>query len=163
LRSLFVAEAVHCLILVRSGAREDCVFALRRAGVLTLSLVIEESCVSVRIRMTMCGRKHRPFFRVCVIDRQKAREGRSIEEVGTYDPMVKDKSQRVKLDLDRINYWISVGAQPSDRVATLIKKVKLNRFGEAAPAPAYVKPKDLPVAAAADGASEGGEAAPAAE
>jgi len=112
--------------------------------------------VAVCIRMKMMGRKHRPFFRICVIDKQKARDGRHIEEVGTYDPMVKDKSQRVKLDLERVDYWMSVGALPSDRVATLIKKIKTNRFGTAAPAPALTPPK-APPAPAAEGA-EGGEA-----
>lgn len=112
--------------------------------------------MSVRIRMKMMGRKHRPFFRICVIDRRKAREGKHIEEVGTYDPMVHDKAKRVTLNLERIDYWISVGAQPSDQVRTLIKKVKTNRFGAAKPAPEAVKPKDLPVAAEA--APEGSEA-----
>jgi small subunit ribosomal protein S16 len=118
--------------------------------------------VSVRIRMKMTGRKHQPFFRICVIDRQKARDGLPIEEVGTYDPMVKVKSERVKLNLERINYWISVGALPSDRVATLLKKVKLNRFGSAKPAPDRLTPKALPAAetsaesAPADGADSGG-------
>ena len=115
--------------------------------------------MSVRIRMKMTGRKHQPFFRICIIDRQKARDGLPIEEVGTYDPMVKDKSARVKLNLERIEYWISVGALPSDRVATLIKKVKNNKFGAARPAPARVAPKALPTPEAP--AAEGGEAAPA--
>jgi len=101
--------------------------------------------VSVRIRMKMTGRKHRPFFRICVIDRQKARDGLPIEELGTYDPMVKVKAERVKVNLDRIAYWISVGATPSDRVATLLKKIKNNDFGSAMPAPAKVAPKELPV------------------
>ncbi len=119
--------------------------------------------MSVRIRMKMTGRKHRPFFRICVIDRQKARDGLPIEELGTYDPMVKEKSQRVKVNLDRIAYWMSVGATPSDRVATLLKKIKSNDFGQSRPAPAKVAPKELPVAAEApaaeEGAQEGGEAA----
>jgi small subunit ribosomal protein S16 len=110
--------------------------------------------------MKMTGRKHQPFFRICIIDRQKARDGLPIEEVGTYDPVVKVKSQRVKLNLERIEYWLSKGATPSDRVATLLKKVKLNRFGEAKPAPERVKPKELPVVAEAP--AEGGEAAEAA-
>ncbi len=97
--------------------------------------------MSVRIRMKMMGRKHRPFFRICVIDRRKARDGKHIEEVGTYDPMVKVKSERVKLNLERIEHWISVGATPSDRVATLIKKLKANRFGTAAPPPDMLTPK----------------------
>ena len=117
--------------------------------------------MSVRIRMKMMGRKHRPFFRVCVIDRRKAREGKEIEEVGTYEPMVTDKSARVKLNLERIEYWMSVGALPSDRVATLIKKIKGNKFGVAAAPPEAVAPKALPAAAAEEGEAapaEGGEA-----
>lgn len=95
--------------------------------------------------MKMIGRKHRPFFRICVIDRRKARDGLPIEELGTYDPMVADKSQRVRLNLERVDYWLSVGALPSDRVATLIKKLKEGRFGAPKPPPARVAPKPLPV------------------
>jgi small subunit ribosomal protein S16 len=112
--------------------------------------------VSVRIRMKMTGRKHQPFFRICIIDRQKSRDGLPIEEVGTYDPMIKDKANRVKVKMDRIEYWLSVGATPSDRVATLLKKIKNNDFGTAAPAPERQKPKELPTPAAPEG-----EAAPA--
>ena len=101
--------------------------------------------MAVRIRMKRMGRKHRPFYRVCVIDGQKAREGRAIEEVGTYDPMVHNKSERVKLNLERIEYWISVGAQPSHNVATMIKKIKTGRFGEAMAPPPMLEPKPLPV------------------
>ena len=100
--------------------------------------------MSVRIRMKMTGRKHQPFFRICIIDRQKSRDGLPIEEVGTYDPMVKVKSERVKVNMERIDYWISVGATPSDRVATLLKKIKNNDFGQAAPAPEKAKPKEKP-------------------
>ena len=105
--------------------------------------------MSVRIRMTRMGRKHRPFYRIVVIDRQKAREGKAIEEVGHYDPMIKDKSARVKLNMERIEYWQSVGALPSDRVATLIKKVKTNRWTEQKTAPVLTvqKPPPAPVEA----------------
>ncbi len=72
--------------------------------------------------MTMLGRKHRPFYRIVAIDGRQPRDGRIIEELGTYDPMIKDKAQRVKLRPDRIKYWISVGAQPSDKCQTLFKK-----------------------------------------
>lgn len=116
--------------------------------------------MSVRIRMKMLGRKHQHFFRVCVIDRHKNREGVPIEEVGTYDPRVKDKAARVKLNLERIEYWLSVGAQPSEHVAALIKKVKTNRFGVAKEPPPPTAPKPLPVPAEPE-AGEGGEAAPA--
>ena len=115
--------------------------------------------MSVRIRMTRMGRKHRPFYRIVVIDRQKAREGKTIEEVGHYDPMVKDKAARVKLNMERIEYWQSVGAQPSDRVATLIKKVKTNRWGEQKAAPPLTPQKAPKAPAPAAEASE----APAAE
>ncbi len=86
--------------------------------------------MAVRIRMKKMGRKHRPFYRICVIDSQKAREGKPIEEIGTYDPMVREKSQRVTLDMARVDHWVSVGAQPSERVATLIRKIKENDWGK---------------------------------
>ena len=118
--------------------------------------------MSVRIRMTRLGRKHRPFYRIVVIDRQKAREGKAIEEVGHYDPMVKDKSARVKLNMERIDYWKSVGALPSDRVATLIKKVKTNSWGaQKAPPPLTQQKAPVAPAAAAEASeapAEGGEA-----
>ncbi len=119
--------------------------------------------MSVRIRMTRIGRKHRPFYRIVVIDRQKAREGKAIEEVGHYDPMLRDKAARVKLNLERIAYWQSVGALPSDRVATLIKKVKTNRFGAEKGAPPLTPQKAppapvAPVAEATEAPAEGGEA-----
>lgn len=72
--------------------------------------------------MKKMGRKHRPFFRICAIDKRAPRDGRVIEELGYYDPMCKEKDARAVLKSDRIDYWISVGAQPSHRCATLIKK-----------------------------------------
>ena len=82
--------------------------------------------MTVRIRMKKMGRTHRPFFRVCAMDKRSPRDGRVIEELGTYDPMCPETDARVTLKADRIDYWISVGAQPSDRVATLIKKYGTN-------------------------------------
>ncbi len=70
----------------------------------------------------MMGRRHRPFFRVCVTDARTPRDGRVIEEVGYYDPMVPETDARAVLNNERIDYWVSVGAQLSDRVATLVKK-----------------------------------------
>ena len=100
--------------------------------------------MAVRIRMKRLGRKHRPFYRIAVMDSRSARNSKSIEDVGTYDPMVRDKSQRVTLDMDRIDYWMSVGAKPSDNVAVLIKKVKTNTFGEVKAAPPLTPPKAPP-------------------
>jgi small subunit ribosomal protein S16 len=72
--------------------------------------------------MKKMGRTHRPYFRVVAMDKRSPRDGRVIEELGTYDPMCPETDARVTLKADRIDYWISVGAQPSDKVATLIKK-----------------------------------------
>ncbi len=87
--------------------------------------------MAVCIRMKMLGRKHRPYFRIVAIDRRQPRNGRIIEELGSYDPMIRNTDDRVKLKPDRIKYWISVGAQPSERVATLLKKY-MKKFEEAA-------------------------------
>ena len=114
--------------------------------------------------MKRMGRRHRPFFRICVMDSRKPRDGRAIEEVGHYDPMVQDKSNRVSLKLDRIDYWLSVGAQPSNNVATLIKKVKTDTFGHAAPPPPMTPPKEPepPAASEDQAAAEGDTETPAA-
>lgn len=98
--------------------------------------------MAVRIRMKKIGRKHRPFYRICVMDSRVHREGKAIEEVGWYDTSVADKSKRVSVKLDRVDYWLSVGASMSDRVATLVKKVKTNRFGVAAAPPPMQAPKE---------------------
>src|ERR1041385_2299987 len=76
--------------------------------------------------MKMMGRKHRPFFRICAIDGRSPRDGRVLEELGTYDPMVSETDARALLKSERINYWLGVGAQPSDRVRVLIKKYGIN-------------------------------------
>jgi len=68
------------------------------------------------------GRRHRPFFRVCVTDARTPRDGRVIEEVGYYDPMVPETDARAVLKNERIDYWVSVGAQMTDKVAVLVKK-----------------------------------------
>jgi len=72
--------------------------------------------------MKQLGRKHRHYFRIVAIDGRQPRDGRVIEELGSYDPHVKVKEDRVTLVPSRIKYWISVGAQPSDQVAVLLKK-----------------------------------------
>jgi small subunit ribosomal protein S16 len=82
--------------------------------------------MAVRIRMKKMGRTHRPFFRICAMDKRSPRDGRVIEELGTYDPMVPETDARVTLNTERIAYWVSVGAQPSDAVAIFIKKYGVN-------------------------------------
>ena len=81
--------------------------------------------MSVRIRMKKLGRRHRPFYRICAMDIRTPRDGRVLEELGTYDPMVPDVDARAVLNGERINYWLSVGAQPSEKVRVLIKKYGL--------------------------------------
>lgn len=118
--------------------------------------------MAVRLRMKRLGRTHRPFYRICAMDSREKRNGKAIEELGTYDPMVREKADRVKLNMERVDYWLSVGAQPTEKVAVLIKKVKKNKFGATKEAPAMQAPKPLaePEAPAAEEApAEGGEAA----
>src|SRR5436190_19634733 len=78
--------------------------------------------VAVRIRMKKMGRKHRPFFRLCAIESRAPRDGKTIEELGHYDPLVKDVDARAILNGERIAYWLSVGALPSENCCVLIKK-----------------------------------------
>jgi small subunit ribosomal protein S16 len=87
--------------------------------------------------MKMLGRKHRPYFRIVAIDSRQPRDGRIIEELGSYDPMIKNTDERVRLKLDRVDYWTGVGALPSENVAILIKKYrkKSQQTPAAAPAP----------------------------
>ncbi|QDV27394.1 30S ribosomal protein S16 [Aureliella helgolandensis] len=82
--------------------------------------------MAVRIRLKKMGRKARPFFRVCVVDSRAPRDGKVIEELGYYDPMVRDTDARAILTGERIDYWLSVGAEPSDKVGVLIKKYGTN-------------------------------------
>ena len=78
--------------------------------------------MAVSIRMKQMGRKHRPFYRIVAIDKRRARDGRTIEELGTYDPMIRDTDSRARFNPERVKYWLSVGAKPSESVAILIKK-----------------------------------------
>jgi len=86
--------------------------------------------MSVKIRMKRVGAKNAPVFRIVVADSRSPRDGKFIEELGTYQPL--KKGDNFKLDLERAKYWLSKGAQPSDTVATFIKKA--NRAAAAVPA-----------------------------
>src|SRR5690349_14177467 len=73
--------------------------------------------MALAIRLTRGGAKKRPYYRIVVADSRSPRDGRFIEKIGTYNPLLaKDSPERVKLDTDRIQHWLGVGAQPSDRV-----------------------------------------------
>ncbi len=82
----------------------------------------EEILVAVRLRLKRCGRRHRPFYRLTAMDKRQARDGRAIEELGCYDPLARDVAKQVTLKRERIEYWLSVGAQPSETVRDLLKK-----------------------------------------
>ena len=82
--------------------------------------------MAVRIRMKKMGRRHRSFFRICAVDGRNPRDGRVIEELGHYDPNVRETDARAVLKADRIDYWLGVGALPSDKVSVLIKKYGSN-------------------------------------
>lgn len=72
--------------------------------------------------MKMMGRKHRPYYRIVAIDHRQPRDGRVIEELGTYDPMNRDNEKNVTLVPARVKYWQSVGAKVSDKVTVLLTK-----------------------------------------
>lgn len=71
------------------------------------------------------GRRNRPFYRINVIDEQTRRDGAVIEQLGWYDPVVKDESKQVKLDEERAKYWLEKGAQPSDTMMDMLSKRNL--------------------------------------
>ena len=76
----------------------------------------------VKIRLRRVGAKKAPFYRIVVADSRSPRDGRFIEEIGTYDPMA--DSGKIKVDMERAQYWIANGAQPTDTVRGLLKKIE---------------------------------------
>jgi small subunit ribosomal protein S16 len=72
--------------------------------------------------MKSMGRKHRRYYRIVAIDARQPRDGRVLEELGSYDPMVKNTDDRVRLKPERVKYWMGVGALPSEKVAVLLRK-----------------------------------------
>ncbi|HEB60752.1 MAG TPA: 30S ribosomal protein S16 [Phycisphaeraceae bacterium] len=80
----------------------------------------------VRLRLKRLGRRHKPFYRLNAIDSRAPRDGRIIEALGWYDPLVTDESKAVSLNEDRIRYWLSVGAQPSETVRALLRKADID-------------------------------------
>ncbi|MBG77925.1 MAG: 30S ribosomal protein S16 [Alphaproteobacteria bacterium] len=79
--------------------------------------------MALKIRLSRGGRKSRPFYRIVVADSRMPRDGRYIERVGTYNPLLNDQDEnRINLVKERIEYWLSQGAQPSERVAMFLGK-----------------------------------------
>ena len=81
-----------------------------------------ETFMAVKIRMKRIGAKNSPVFRIVVADGRSPRDGKFIEEIGTYHP--RKKGDNVKFDLERAKYWISKGAQPTDTVRSMLKKAE---------------------------------------
>jgi len=84
----------------------------------------------VRIRLKRFGRTHSPSYRLCAMDARTPRNGRPIEELGFFQPCNKNEDEQYKLDTERIAYWLSVGAQPSETAANLIKKAGIELPGK---------------------------------
>ncbi len=81
--------------------------------------------------MQRLGRSRRPFYRIQVLDQRERRNGAAIEQLGWYDPIAKDPAKQVELNEERVKYWISVGAQPSETVMDMLAKrnlVKLDKW-----------------------------------
>lgn len=79
----------------------------------------------VKIRLRRMGAKKAPYYRIVVADSRSPRDGRFIEEIGTYDPL--SESEKLKVDLERAKYWIANGAQPTDTVKALLKKASAEK------------------------------------
>lgn len=78
----------------------------------------------VVIRMARGGAKKRPFYRIVVADKRSPRDGKFIERLGFFNPVAKGAEQRLNLDIAKVDAWVAKGAQPSERVASLIKEVR---------------------------------------
>jgi small subunit ribosomal protein S16 len=121
------------------------------------------------IRMARAGTKKRPFYHIVVADSRSPRDGRFIERLGHFNPLLpKEKTERLKLDLEKAKAWISKGAQPSDRImrfldaAGVLKRPKRNNPEKAVPRKERKAREEAAKAAAAPGAASAAGAAPAA-
>ena len=86
----------------------------------------------VTIRLARHGSKKNPFYHITVADRSTSRDGRFVERLGFYNPVAKGKEEALRVDLDRVDYWLSVGARPSEMVTKLVARAR--RSGAAAAA-----------------------------
>ncbi len=78
--------------------------------------------MAVKLRLKRMGRRHRSFFRISAMDSRAPRDGRTLEELGIYDPVHKDAGQQLKLNEERVRYWLGQGAVPSETVRSLLKR-----------------------------------------
>lgn len=99
--------------------------------------------MALAMRLSRGGRKKRPFYRIVVADKRFARDGRYIERLGTYNPLLaKDDAQRVVLNEDRIKHWLAEGAEPSYRVSVFLGKAGIIPMPEARNNPQKAEPSD---------------------
>jgi small subunit ribosomal protein S16 len=121
--------------------------------------------MSLKIRLARAGAKKRPYYRIVVADSKSPRDGRYIEKVGTYNPLLPRDGERVKLVEDRIKHWMSVGAQPTDRVLRFLDKAGMAKRDarsnptKGQPGKKRVEREEAKVAAAAEKAKAAAEAA----
>jgi small subunit ribosomal protein S16 len=80
----------------------------------------------VKLRLKRFGRTHRPFYRLSAMDIRTPRNGMSIEELGTYDPVEKDEARQIQFNADRVKHWLDAGAQPSETVVSLLRKAGID-------------------------------------
>ncbi|MGH1398984.1 MAG: 30S ribosomal protein S16 [Alphaproteobacteria bacterium] len=120
--------------------------------------------MALAIRLARGGRKGRPFYRIVVADKRMPRDGRYIEKLGTYNPLLEnDNEQRVQLVEDRVKYWLGEGAKPSERVAIFLGKAGLIPMPEQSNRPNKSKPGEKQVQLKADKEEKQAEAAEAAK
>lgn len=98
--------------------------------------------MAVKLRLKRLGRKNHAFYRLNAIDSRSPRDGRVIEELGYYDPNNKDKAKQFSAKIDRCQYWLNVGAIPSETVSSLLKKAGVEHKSLRLPKPG--KPKVVP-------------------
>jgi small subunit ribosomal protein S16 len=83
--------------------------------------------MALKLRLMRIGKLHRPHYRVCVFDARTARGGRYVEHIGSYDPFIADDVKKVKIDRERAEYWLGVGAQPTETVAAFLRDLEIRR------------------------------------
>lgn len=86
--------------------------------------------MAIKIRLARGGAKKRPFYSIVIADERAPRDGRFIEKIGTFNPILGDDAERVTLDAERAKHWLSVGAQPTDRVARFLDRAGLVKRAE---------------------------------
>ncbi len=120
--------------------------------------------MALAMRLSRGGRKKRPFYRIVVADKRMPRDGRYIERLGTYNPLLaKDDANRVSLNEERIKYWLGEGAEPSYRVATFLGKAGIAPMPEQRNNPNKAKPSEKTVMRAEEKAEKQKAAAEAAK